>query len=98
MDFDFSQLLSGPWLYLAAGIVILLLARNNKDGNLSNILIDILQQLLNTPKPIDIKNQKSHRAEALVGLSEHCRKCGNDMIADQLLGSLPAVIKEAVDK
>ena len=43
MDFDIAQLLDGgPWLYIAAGIIILLLARNNKDGQLSNILMSCL--------------------------------------------------------
>ncbi len=99
MDFDIAQLLDGgPWLYIAAGIIILLLARNNKDGQLSNILMSILQQLLNTPAPVDIENLKSDRAKALVGLSEHCRKCGDDLQADQLLGALPAVIKEPPKK
>ncbi len=96
MDFDITQILNGgPWLYIAAGIIILLLARNNKDGQLSNILMNILQQLLNTPAPVDIENLKADRAQALVGLSEHCRKCGDDVQADQLLGALPAVVKDA---
>ena len=100
MDIDFSQLLDGsnPWLYMAAGIVILLLARNNKDGQLSNILVTILQQLLNTPAPVDVKRSRSDRAQVLVDLSDHCRACGNEMIADQLIGSMAAVVKDKNDK
>ena len=96
MDFDLSRILASgnPWLYLAAAIVILLLARNNKDGQLSNILVSILQQLLNTPAPVDLKNKRADRAQALVELSEHCRNCGDYMIADQLIGSMGAVVKE----
>ena len=100
MDLDFSQLLDGnnPWLYMAAGIVILLLARNNKDGQLSNILVSILQQLLNTPAPVDVKKSKSDRAQVLVELAEHCRACGDKMIADQLIGSMAAVVKDNHDQ
>jgi hypothetical protein len=100
MDFDFSRILEGgnPWIYLAAGIVILLLARNNKDGQLSNILMSILQQLLNTPAPIDLKNRKGDRAQALLELSDHCRRCGDSMQADQLIGSMSAVVKEPAGK
>ena len=96
MDFDLSRILDScnPWLYLAAAIVILLLAMNNKDGQLSNILVSILQQLLNTPAPVDLKNKRADRAQALVELSEPCRNCGVNMIADQLIGSMGAVVKE----
>ena len=96
MDFDLSRILDSgnPWLYLAAAIVMLLLARNNKDGQLSNILVSILQQLLNTPAPVDLKNKRADRAQALVELSEHCRNCGDNMIADQLIGSMGAGVKE----
>lgn len=96
MNFDISAILDSgnPWLYLAAAIVILLLARNNKDGQLSNILVNILQQLLNTPAPVDLKNRKADRAQALLELSEHCRRCGDSMQADQLIGSMAAVVKD----
>ena len=96
MDFDLSRILDSgnPWLYLAAAIVILLLARNNKDGQLSNILVNILQQLLNPPAPVALINKRADRAQALVELSEHCRNCGDNMIADQLIGSMGAVVKE----
>ena len=100
MDFELSRILEGgnPWLYLAAAIVILLLARNNKDGQLSNILVSILQQLLNTLAPVDVKKSKSDRAQVLVELAEHCRACGDKMIADQLIGSMAAVVKDKNDK
>jgi len=100
MDFDLAQLLDGnnPWLYLAAAIIILLLARNNKDGQLSNILVSILQQLLNAPAPVDIKTSKADRAQVLVELAEHCRSCGDNMMADQLIGSMAAIVKEPNDQ
>ena len=96
MDFNIARILdsANPWLYLAAAIVILLLARNNKDGQLSNILVNILQQLLNTPAPIDLKNRKADRAKALIDLSDHCRRCGDTLQADQLIGSMAAVVKD----
>mgnify|MGYP000211318454 FL=1 len=96
MNLDLSNLLQAgnPWIYLAAGVVLLILARNNKDGQLSNLLVALLQQLLNTPVAVDVKNRKSDRAQMLLELSDHCRRCGDDMVADQLIGSMAAVVKD----
>ena len=96
MNLDLSNLLQAgnPWVYLAAGVVLLILARNNKDGQLSNLLVALLQQLLNTPVSVDVKNRKSDRAQMLLELSDHCRRCGDDMVADQLIGSMAAVVKD----
>ena len=92
MEFDLNQLVNGGWpVWVALAGMILLMARGNKDLGISNLLIELLTQLLNGPDTHD-HEKKADRARSLVKLSEHCRDCGNDKIAEQLLMSLPAII------
>jgi len=93
MEFDLNQLLNGGWpVWVAFAAVVLLLARGNRDLGLSNVLIELLTQILNGPETHD-HEKKADRARSLVRLSEHCRDCGNDKMAEQLLLSLPAIIQ-----
>lgn len=93
MEFDLNQLLNGGWpVWVAFAAMVLLLARGNRDLGISNVLIELLTQILNGPETHD-HEKKADRARSLVRLSEHCRDCGNDKIAEQLLLSLPAVIQ-----
>ena len=93
MEFDLNQLLNGGWpVWVAFAAMVLLLARGNRDLGISNILIELLTQILNGPETHD-HEKKADRARSLVRLSEHCRDCGNDKMAEQLLLSLPAVIQ-----
>ncbi len=92
MQFDLNQLVEGGWpVWVALAAMLLLMARGNKDLGISNLLIEMLTQLLNGPDTHD-HEKKADRARSLVKLSEHCRDCGNDKIAEQLLMSLPAII------
>ena len=93
MEFDLNQLLNGGWpVWVAFAAVVLLLARGNRDLGLSNVLIELLTQILNGPETHD-HEKKADRARSLVRLSEHCRDCGDDKMAEQLLLSLPAIIQ-----
>ena len=93
MEFDLNQLLNGGWpVWVAFSAMVLLLARGNRDLGISNVLIELLTQILNGPETHD-HEKTADRARSLVRLSEHCRDCGNDKIAEQLLLSLPAVIQ-----
>ena len=94
MEFDLNQLLEGGWpVWIAAAALLLLLARGNKDLGISNLLVELLTNLLNGPDTHD-NDKKADRARSLIKLSEHCRDCKNTQIADQLLGALPAVVRD----
>jgi len=93
MNFDLNQLLNGGWpVWVAFAAMVLLLARGNRDLGISNVLIELLTQILNGPETHD-HEKKADRARSLVRLSEHCRDCGNEKMAEQLLLSLPAIIQ-----
>ena len=98
MEFDLSQIINGGWpVWLAIGALVLLLARGNKDMGLSNVVLELLSKLLNGPETVN-NDSKADRARSLIKLSDHCRACSNTQLADQLLGALPAVVKEITAK
>ncbi len=93
MELDIAKLLEGgPAIWIAAGVIVFLLARNNKDGGFSNLLVELLQALLNAPAPEDL-SKSDQRVNAVVKLSNHLRDQDDQKNADGLLSFLPALTR-----
>ena len=98
MNIDLSKILEGgPWMWIAASVVLLLMARNNKDVGISNLIVQLLQQLLNAPGPDELE-QDEHRVSAIVKLSNHLREADDEKNADGLLSFLPALTRKGKKK
>ena len=94
MNLDLSKLLEGgPAMWVALAVIVFLLARNNKDGGISNLLVELLQSILNTPGPDDLA-KSNERVSAVVKLSNHFRAHADDKNADGLLSFLPALTRK----
>jgi len=88
-----SILNSGPVVWVVVGLIVLLLMRSNKDVGISNLLVQLLQQLLNTV-PDNEMERSEQRAAALLKMSDHLREQEDEEKADGLLGFLPALIRK----
>ena len=94
MQLDLTQLLDGgPVIWIAAGVILCLMARNNKDGGFSNLLVELLQALLNAPAPDDL-SKSDQRVRAVVKLSNHLRDNDDEKNANGLLSFLPALTRK----
>ena len=94
MELDLAKLLDGgPTVWIVFGVVLFLLARNNKDGGISNLHVELLQSILNAPAPDEL-SKADERVRAVVKLSNHLRDQDDEKNADGLLSFLPALTRK----
>ena len=98
MNLDLTKLVDGgPVIWVDLGVLVFLLARNNKDGGLSNLLVELLQSILNAPGPDEL-SKDNERVSAIVKLSNHLRDKDDEKNADGLLSFLPALTRRGRGK